>query len=180
MERIPFSVYDRASEILNALPGGILLTAAANGRTNTMTIGWGTLGMEWGIPIFTVFVRQGRFTRELLDANPEFTINVPLGDFDRKILGFCGTKSGRDVDKFQELGLTAMPGWEVDVPAIAQLPLTLECRVIYRRAQEPKAIPPMFLDKYYPQDVGSEATGSNRDFHIAYMGQVVSSYILKP
>ena len=111
MERQMFPVYDRASEILNALPGGILLTAAANGRTNTMTIGWGTLGMEWGIPIFTAFVRTGRFTRELLDANPEFTINVPVGQFDRKILGFCGTKSGRDVDKFQELGLRRYRVW---------------------------------------------------------------------
>ena len=180
MERQMFPVYDKASEILNALPGGILLTAAANGRTNTMTIGWGTLGMEWGIPIFTAFVRTGRFTRELLDANPEFTINVPVGDFERKILGFCGTKSGRDVDKFRELGLTAVPGVEVSVPAIAQLPLTLECRVIYRRAQNPDAIPPRFLEKYYPQDVGSDATGSNRDFHIAYMGEVVSAYLLQP
>lgn len=180
MERQMFPVYDKASEILNALPGGILLTAAAGDRVNTMTIGWGTLGMEWGIPIFTVFVREGRFTRELLDKNPEFTINVPLGEFDRKILGYCGTKSGRDVDKFKELGLTAVPGVEVNVPAIAQLPLTLECKVIYRRAQEPKAIPPQFLEKYYPQNVGPDASGANRDFHIAYMGQMVSSYILKP
>lgn len=175
MERQMFSVYDKASEILNALPGGILLTAAANGRVNTMTIGWGMLGMEWGVPIFTVYVRESRFTKTLLDENPEFTINVPLGDFDRKILGFCGTKSGRDVDKFQALGLTAVPGVEVNAPAIAQLPLTLECRVIYRRDQEPAAIAPNFLERYYPQDAAGK-----QDFHTIYMGQVVSSYILKP
>ena len=70
MERQMFPVYDRASEILNALPGGILLTAAANGRTNTMTIGWGTLGMEWGIPIFTAFVRTGPLHQRIAGRQP--------------------------------------------------------------------------------------------------------------
>ena len=66
--------FDYAGEICKALPGGILLTTKGATGVNTMTIGWGTLGIEWGKPICTVFVRESRFTKGLLDKNPEFTI----------------------------------------------------------------------------------------------------------
>ena len=81
-------VFDYAKEIVSAIPKGVLLTTKGGGKVDTMTIGWGTLGVEWALPIFTVFVREGRFTREQLDASMEFTINVPYGDFDKKILGY--------------------------------------------------------------------------------------------
>ena len=71
-------VFDYAATILNAVKKGVLLTTRANGKVNTMSISWGALGIEWNKPIFTTYVREGRFTRELLDANGEFTVNVPL------------------------------------------------------------------------------------------------------
>ena len=70
-------VFDYAKEIVSAIPKGVLLTTKSGDTVNTMTIGWGTLGVEWGVPIFITFVREGRFTRELLDASGEFTSNVP-------------------------------------------------------------------------------------------------------
>jgi len=91
--------WDCAKELLEALPRGLLLTAGGGGRANPMTIGWGTLGIEWGTPIFIAFVRQNRFTRQLLDQNPEFTISAPQGEGAREILSLCGTKSGRELDK---------------------------------------------------------------------------------
>lgn len=48
-----------AGEIMTALQSGVLLTTQSGGRLNTMTISWGTLGVEWGVPIFTAFVREG-------------------------------------------------------------------------------------------------------------------------
>ena len=80
--------WDCARELLQGLPGGLLLTAGAAGRVNPMTIGWGTLGIQWATPIFTVFVRENRFTRQLLDQNPEFTISAPQGE------GEGGAKAG--------------------------------------------------------------------------------------
>lgn len=59
-------VFEKAPEILRNLQKGILLTTKAGDRVNTMTIGWGTLGIEWAKPIFTVYVRQNRFTHEQL------------------------------------------------------------------------------------------------------------------
>lgn len=115
-------VFDYAKEIVSAIPKGVLLTTKNGDTVNTMTIGWGTLGVEWGIPIFIAFVREGRFTREILDASGEFTVNVPYGEFDRKILGYCGTKSGRDVNKISELGLTLAASDIVNAPGIRELP----------------------------------------------------------
>ena len=161
--------FDYANQINHALEKGILLTTKAEGKVNTMTIGWGTLGIQWGKPIYTVFVRESRYTKELLDKNGEFTINVPVGELDKSILGVCGTRSGRDMDKIKELGLTLEESNCISVPGIKELPLTLECKVIYRQDQDEKAIQPEDIARYYPQG----------DFHTAYYGQVLDAYIIE-
>ena len=69
-------VFDYANDILKAVKTGVLLTTKADDKVNTMTISWGTLGIEWGKTIFTVFVRENRFTKSQLDKNPEFTKKV--------------------------------------------------------------------------------------------------------
>jgi flavin reductase (DIM6/NTAB) family NADH-FMN oxidoreductase RutF len=172
-------VFDYAKEIVSAIPKGVLLTTKNDSKVDSMTIGWGTLGVEWALPIFTVFVREGRFTREQLDASMEFTINVPYGDFDKKILGYCGTKSGRDTDKASDLGLTLIDSEVVKAPGIKELPLTLECKVLYRQMQDRNAIPEFIREKMYPEDVDSSNPGANRDYHIAYYGQIMKAYIIQ-
>ena len=172
-------VFDYANEILNALKAGALLTTKADGKVNTMTIGWGTLGIKWRLPVFTAFVRTGRYTREFLDKNPEFTVNVPHGEFDKNILSICGTKSGRSFDKIKELSLTLADGDKISVPAIKELPLTLECKVLYVQPPIGEAIPGYIKQKHYPQDVESSSPSANRDFHIAYYGEILKAYILE-
>ena len=174
------SVFDYAGDIMKRLPsGGALLTAGADGFVNPMTIGWGTLGIEWGKPVFIAFVRENRYTRELLKKNPEFTVNVPVDDSCKQILGFCGTKSGRDVDKVKELSLTLEESQHISVPGIKELPLTLECRVIYEQKQDLEAIEAESRRKYYPQDVDSSFSGSNKDCHIAFYGEIVGAYMIE-
>lgn len=172
--------FDYAGHICKAMSPGILLTTKAGEKLNTMTIGWGSIGVEWGKPIFIGFVRESRFTRQLLRENQEFTINVPYGELDPKILGECGRKSGRDVDKFTLLGLTPEDPVSISVPGIRELPLTLECKVIYTQAQDLTCLPKTLLDRYYPQDVDGSYPGSNRDHHIAFYGEILASYIIAP
>ena len=163
------NVWEYAGTILEALGKGILMTTKADGITDTMTIGWGKLGIEWGKPIFIAYVRESRYTKKLVEKNPEFTINVPYGAFNKEILGFCGTKSGRDVDKFAAMKLTTEEGQTVSVPAIRELPLTLECKVIYKQDQDKDAIPGDALERYYPKG----------DFHTAYYGEITAAYIVE-
>ena len=79
------NVWDYAGEILAGVEKGALLTTKAGDKVNTMTIGWGHLGVEWSRPIFVVYVRQSRHTKAILDQNGEFTVNIPVGPIDKKI-----------------------------------------------------------------------------------------------
>lgn len=170
--------FDYAKDILEAVDKGVLLTTKCGDKVNSMTIGWGTLGIEWGKPIFTAFIREGRFTREQLDKSMEFTVNVPYGEYDHKILGYCGSRTGRNLDKAKELGLTLVDGEKVEAPAIAELPLTLECKVLYKQLQDKNAIPKDIQTSMYPEDVDSSNPMANRDYHVAYYGEIVAAYIL--
>jgi len=171
-------VFDYAKDITEVLGNGVLLTTKAD-KVNSMTIGWGNLGVIWGKPEFIVFVREHRFTKGQLDKNPEFTVNIPYGDFNKKILGYCGTKSGHDVDKVKELNLTLEDPEIITVPAIRELPLTLECKVNYKQIMDLNAISEENKQSFYPQDVDSSFHGSNKDIHIAYYGEIVSAYIIE-
>ena len=172
------NVFDYAGHICESMKKGILLTTKSGEKVNTMTIGWGTIGIEWGRPVFVAYVRVGRYTRQMLDHNGEFTVNVPYGDVDNKILGFCGTKSGRDVDKITELGLELVEPSTVSVPAIRQLPLTLECKVLSQKVQNIPMLPDDILNRYYPKGVDGSEPGKNEDFHIAYYGEIVVAYLI--
>jgi len=168
------NVWDYAGHIMEHIGDGVLLTTKAEGQVDTMTIGWGTVGVQWGKPIFIVFVRESRYTKQLLEKNGEFTINVPMGQVNKNILGVCGTKSGRDTDKIAELGLTLEEGKTVSVPAIRELPLTLECKVIYKQEQEPSAILAEYDARYYARGTRNEG-----DYHTAYYGQITAAYIVE-
>ena len=168
------NVWDYAGKINEETGKGILLTTKANGKVNSMTIGWGFLGIQWAKPIFIAFVRESRYTKEMLEKNPEFTVNVPLGAIDKNILGICGTKSGRDMDKIQELGLTLEEPEAISVPAIKELPLTLECKVIYKQDQDPAAIAPENDARFY-----AKGTPNEGDYHTAYYGQIMAAYIVE-
>ena len=58
------NVFDYAGTICKAMKKGVLLTTKLGDAVNTMTIGWGMLGIEWGKPIFIALVRESRYTKE--------------------------------------------------------------------------------------------------------------------
>ncbi|MBE6934322.1 MAG: flavin reductase family protein [Ruminococcaceae bacterium] len=164
--------FDYSGEFAKNMKRGILLTTKKDDFVNTMIIGWGTVGIEWGKPIFVAYVRESRYTRQILDETGEFTVNCPVGDIDSNIISICGTKSGRDMDKIQELGLHLEEPLQISVPGIRELPLTLECKVLYRNPQPVAELPQAILDRYYPEKNGV------RDFHYAYYGEIVGAYII--
>lgn len=66
----------------------------------------------------------------------------------------------------------------ISVPGIKELPLTLECKVIYKQKQDKDEISEENLKAFYPQDRDSSFHGANKDFHIAYYGEIVNDYII--
>ena len=165
--------FDYAGHICKSMKKGILLTTKAGETVNTMTIGWGTIGIEWNKPIFIAYVRETRFTKQFLEETGEFTVNIPYGEVDQKILAYCGTKSGRETNKIRDLGLTLVDSDVVHVPGILELPLTLECKIIYKQKQDLSCLPQSVIDRFYPVVDGE----GFQDYHIAYYGEIVNAYL---
>lgn len=172
--------FDYAKDICSSLDhGGVLVTAKSGDRVNSMTIGWGMIGRVWNMPAAIIWIREGRFTRPLLDEAGDFTLNIPHGDKATKVLAFCGGKSGRDVNKAEHLGLTLVESDLVKAPGIKELPLTLECQIMYRQLLDKDAVPEEIKAKMYPQDVPSTNPMANKDFHYVYYGKILKTYIIE-
>ena len=169
MNKRRVNISECSNDVNKVLEVGAFLTTKAGDKVNSMVIGWGHIGIIWARPTFICYVRESRFTKELLDANPEFTINVPVNGFDKNAFAICGSRSGRDMDKIAESGLTLVDSEKVSVPGIKEYPLTLECKVIYRQEQDPSVIPENILNQFY----------SAGDYHTMYIGEIVDSYIIE-
>lgn len=68
-----------------------------------------------------VAVRESRHTFGLMEKADDFTVTVPISDY-KKEVGFCGTKSGRNFDKFKECDLKTAAGKFADSPIIVDPP----------------------------------------------------------
>ena len=169
---------DYAGTIVKALPGGLLLNTNGD-KFNSMVIGWGNLGTVWGRPAFTAYVRRNRYSKAQIDKTGEFTVSVPLNGPIAEIVKVCGRTSGRDTDKAKQAGLTLEAPEIIHTPGVREYPLTLECKVLYAQEQDLTAIPADIRAAMYPADVDGFHTGANRDPHTAYIGQIVSAYIIR-
>lgn len=167
MPKVDIEYTDYVSEMLDVLgsPGLLLVSADAAGKPNAMTIGWGTIGIIWGKPIYCVLVRPSRFTFSLIEETNDFTVNVPYRDMG-DIVEYCGTVSGRDYDKFVEKGLTATPGRRVKSPIIEECAIHYECKVVHKNKVIPAELTQEIRDKSYP----------GGDFHTVYFGEIVAAY----
>ena len=156
---------ENADQLMQQIQRGAFLTVAADGAVNTMTIGWATIGFIWQKPIFMIAVRDSRHTFGLLEKTDNFTVSIPSGDGCREALKICGTKSGRDIDKFRECGLATAAARQVRSPIIATAGTHYECRIVYRSAMDP-AFLDADLERLYPK----------KDYHTLYFGEIVACY----
>lgn len=156
---------DCADKAIEILCKGAFLNTCADGKSNTMTIAWGAVGFMWGKPQLTIMVRKSRYTHELLQKNPEFTVSLPTKDM-KQALGICGATSGRKLDKFAEAGLSAKPGQKVDAPIIAGAGLHFECKVVYKHVMEQSGLDKGIADKWY----------ADKDWHTLYYAEIVAAY----
>lgn len=116
----------KGSTLLAPVPA-VLVCSGKGEEKNVFTVAWTGI-INSHPPKTYVSVRPERFSYNLIDNSGVFTINLPTAKM-AKQLDFCGVKSGRDVDKFDECGLDAEDCFEIDCVSIAQCPVTLECKV---------------------------------------------------
>lgn len=134
---------------------------------NAMTISWASIGTIWSKPIMTVAVRYSRFTYPIIDKAKEFSISIPKQGEMKSELAFCGSKSGRDYDKFSECNLTAGTAREISTPIIKECKIHFECKVVYKQAMEPGLVDESIKKTYY---------NSLNDYHVLYYGEIVDCY----
>lgn len=107
--------------------GWFLVGAGDGKRSNAMTVSWGAMGVWWGQDAVTVYIRQSRFTKTLMDETGRFTLSA-LPESYRKALSYMGSHSGKDGDKWGPAGLTPYP---VDgTVAAAEADVILLCRTV--------------------------------------------------
>ena len=138
-----------------------LVTAGSSEKYNTMTVSWGAFGELWGEDTATVYIRPQRYTEEFMNANDYFTICIFPSEMRQQIHSVCGSKSGRDVDKAKEAGIT--PVFDEKAPYFEEAKLVLVCRKMAKGKFEPE----QFIDKtvderWYPQ----------KDYHNIYYGAI--------
>ena len=106
----------------------VLIGCGTLDKPNLITCSWfGTVCSE--PPTVSVSIRKERYSYGPIHESREFSVNIPQVT-DLESIKYCGTKSGRDVDKFRELGLTAQACSPLKcAPMITECPLVLACRV---------------------------------------------------
>jgi len=132
---------------------------------NPMTVSWGGFGTLWNLPTVTVYVRPTRHTFSLLVKDAPFTLNV-LPEARREALTLCGTRSGRDTDKWQAARLQRATAETVPVPRVDGAVLSIECRVAGFADLDPAQTFDPSVPALYPES----------DYHRIFLGRVLAVF----
>ena len=170
MSRDKVEPFEYARELNEQLKnGGLLLVSGKmndkQSKPNVMTIGWGFLGTMWSRPIWVVAVRHSRHTFKMMEENENWSV-CALPKNMSEVLNFCGTKSGRDVDKFKEMKLTVKKGLDIDAPYIDESWIHYECKTIFKTDMKPGQLDATIEKEMY----------KTKDFHMIYMGEIKGAY----
>lgn len=152
------------NDIIPLIEKGAFLNVRSKEKSNTMAIGWAMMGICWRKPVMMVAVRNSRYTYEIMEEALDFTLSIPKGDLRDEIF-YCGTKSGRDVDKLKECGLSFAAGQKVESPIIDTAGLHVECKIVYKNPIDPDSLLPAY-HSIYPES----------DFHTLYFGEILTCY----
>ena len=154
-----------AEKAMHQIKKGAFLTVGASGGTlNTMTIGWASIGFVWRKPIFMVAVRDSRHTFGIIEKATDFTVSVPSKGMTEEVM-FCGTKSGRDVDKFKACNLEITGAQQTESPIISIPGLHFECKIVFKVPMDPANLDAE-CEKLYPE----------KDYHTLYFGEILDCY----
>lgn len=139
-----------------------LLTVKSEDKTNSMTVSWGGLGVLWDKPIATIYVRESRYTKELIDHANRFSLTF-LEERFRPLLKYMGEVSGRIEDKIKTAGLHIDN--HIGVPYIDEGNFVIICRKMAAVPMpESTFLDPAVKSEYYEND----------DFHTMYVGEILS------
>jgi flavin reductase (DIM6/NTAB) family NADH-FMN oxidoreductase RutF len=146
----------------------LLITAGTPEKFNTMTASWGALGVFWNKPAAICFIRPTRYTFDFANSNDIFTLSF-FTEAERKILQYCGTKSGKDVDKIAFTGLKPLVTEDKAI-TFEQARLVIECKKVYYDDLKPaNFLLPEADARIYP----------DKDYHRLFIAEILGCYLKK-
>lgn len=147
-----------------ALNTGAFLCSGDKDSDNLMVIAWGMVGVMWKKKVFAVPVRESRYTKEFIERTNSFTVCIPKNGEMKEQIKFCGTKSGREYDKWNECGLEKLPAKSVDGFVVGGCDRYFECKVVGKFEMTNMDVTP--VAHYYTDD----------DRHTLYIGEIIEEY----
>jgi flavin reductase (DIM6/NTAB) family NADH-FMN oxidoreductase RutF len=167
MEKVVF----KPGNMLYPLPVVMVSCSDENGNNNIITVAWcGTVCTN--PPMVSVSIRPERYSYKMIEKTREFVINLTTEDL-VKATDYCGVRSGRDTDKFKDMGLTPIAGQQVKAPLIQESPVNIECRL---REITKLGSHDMFLADVVAVNVNKEFLQENGKFELNHAKPVVYSH----
>lgn len=161
----------KPGNMLYPLPVVMVSLRGKDGQNNIITIGWtGTICSD--PPMVSISVRPERYSYQMLLDTGEFVINLTTKEL-TYATDYCGVKSGREVDKFHKMGLTAIPGEKTAAPMIAESPVNIECVV---KNRIPLGTHDMFLAEVVAVHADSRFMDEKHKFHLEWAEPIVYSH----
>jgi len=161
----------KPGNMLYPLPVVMVSMTDKEGNDNIITIAWtGTVCTN--PPMVSISVRRERHSFPILQDRGEFVVNLTTREL-VYAADYCGVKSGRDVDKFKALGLTAVRADKVNAPMIGESPVNIECRVCRIL---PLGSHSMFLAEVVAVHAESKYMDEKHKFHLEQAEPVVYSH----
>lgn len=161
----------KPGNMIYPLPAVMVSCRGGDGEDNIITIAWtGTICTN--PPMTYISVRPERHSYQMIKETGEFVINLTTKNL-VKAVDFCGVRSGRDLDKFQQMNLTKEEAKVVNAPMIAESPVNIECKVT-----EVKELGShhMFLAEVVNVNVEDGLMDENGKFHLSKSNPLVYSY----
>lgn len=138
-----------------------LVSAGSLDNCNTMTVSWGGVGVLWGKNVVYIFIRESRHTKGFIDNGETFSMAF-FDESKREALSYCGSKSGRDFDKWKETGLTKAEKDGVVYPKEAK-------EVFLCRKMAAVDIP---AESFVDAEIESKWY-ADHDMHVMYVGEIL-------
>jgi len=161
----------KAGNMVYPLPAVMVSVGREGEKPNIITVAWtGTVCTN--PPMVYISVRPERYSYNIIKETGKFVINLTTEALTRAT-DFCGVRSGRDVDKFKETHLTAIPGPVTGCPMIDESPVNIECTVTEIKELGSHH---MFLAKVEAVHVSEEAMDEKGKFHLNETGLLAYSH----
>ena len=161
----------KAGNMVYPLPAVMVSTADKEGNTNIFTVAWtGTVCTNPAMVYISV--RPERYSYHMIEESGEFVINLTTEAL-TYATDYCGVRSGKDVDKFKEMGLTAIPASVVKAPMIGESPVNIECKV---REIKPLGSHDMFLADVVAVHADEKYMDEKHKFHLEQAEPIIYSH----